>query len=240
MRLSESIYWIGGGSVGPGFTAAGDCNVYLVRGPKGYVMFDAGLGRDTHLIARQLEWDGVKPGEIKAIVVTHAHVDHVGGANYWREQTGAKVIAPEGADACLRRGGPYSPETHPEASVIDPTIPDSLCADGVAFEAAGLEIRPIHLPGHCAHMFGYFVEAEGRRILIGGDLFYFGGKITVFWFPDADRGVFKKSLQRLLDEPFDVLMPGHRYPILHQAKQHLPMAIEEVERQLAGQPAMRG
>ncbi|GMV82300.1 MAG: hypothetical protein AMXMBFR7_34840 [Planctomycetota bacterium] len=240
MRLSESVYWIGGGSVGPGFTAAGDCNVYLLRGPGGYAMIDAGCGERPELIERQLAWDGVKPHEIKAIVITHAHWDHVKGANYWRERTGAKIYAPEGAAEYMLRGGQYAPDARPDGYRIDPTPPDVRIADRETFAAAGLELTAIHLPGHCAHMFGFFAELDGARVLAGGDLFYWGGKVTVFLNPDADRAVFRQSLLRLRDESFGVLLPGHRYPVMQQAQQHLPLAIEEIERQLAGQPAMRG
>lgn len=241
MRLTESIHWVACGYVGPFFTNAGDCNVYLLHGPKGYVMIDSGGGKEPELIERQLRWDGVKLDEIKAILLTHPHIDHAAGANYWRKKCGAQVVAPEGCAEYLRKGGPYSPPSATGApkSVIEPTPVDRTVGDGETFELAGLKLRAIAAPGHCPSMLCYRVDLDGLKVLVTGDCFYWGGKCTIFSLHDSDRAVFKQTLERLDKEEFDAFLGGHRFPVLHGAKEHLKLAIEEITRQIAGEPPMR-
>ena len=241
MRMTESIYWVACGYVGPNFTHAGDCNVYLLRGPGGYVMIDSGGGQEPELIERQLVWDGVEPGRIKAILLTHAHVDHAAGANHWRKRCGAQLVVPEGAAEYMRKGGPYGPSSATGApiSIIEPTPPDRTVAAGETFELAGISFRAIAAPGHCPHMLCYRTDLDGLKVMITGDCFYWAGKLTIFSLHDSDRAEFKETLLRLEKEEFDAFLVGHRYPVLHGAKEHLKLALEEIDRQLAGEPAMR-
>ena len=239
MRLTESIHWIGCGGVGPWFTHQGDCNVYLLRGPRGCVMVDVGGGEEPELIERQLRWDGVRIEEIKALLLTHPHVDHTAGAPYWRKRCGAQVFAPAKAAAYLRRGCEYA-ASKPGTSSLPPCPVDVELSDEQVFEACGLSFRAIAAPGHCDSMLCYLTALDGRKVLATGDCFYWGGKVTVFQMPDADRKIFRETLIKLRDVPFDAFLPGHRYPVLGGGKEHLELAIAEIDRQLAGQPAMRG
>jgi glyoxylase-like metal-dependent hydrolase (beta-lactamase superfamily II) len=110
-----------------------------------------------------------------------------------------------------------------------------------SFDAAGLRFETMPAPGHCASMLFFFTKLDGRKVLIAGDSFCWGGKVTVFYFPDADRKIFRETLSRLKAErDFDAFLPGHRYPVMRGGKEHLDMAIQEINRQLAGQPAMKG
>lgn len=239
MRLTESIHWVGSGDVGPGFTHPGDCSVYLLRGPEGFVMIDSGGGQEPELIERQLAWDGVPLNSVRAILLTHPHCDHAGGAAYWKRRCGAQVVTPEGCADYVRRGGDYHP-AKPGVSVIAPCAVDQEARDGAPLNLCGLEFHPIAAPGHCASMFMYRVNLDERKVLVAGDSFYWGGKITVFAFPDASLTVFRKTLVKLQDCDFDAFLPGHRYPVLWSGKKHLNLALEETDRQLAGLPPMKG
>ncbi len=241
MRLTESTHWIASGYVGPYITAAGDCNVYLLRGPEGYIMIDSGSGEEPELIEQQMKWDGVDPQDVQAILLTHPHVDHAAGANYWRKRCDAKLVAPKSAEAYLRKGGPYSPPDTRDCpvSIIEPTIPDQTVEGGQTFDLAGLTLRAIAAPGHCPHMLCYLCELDGLKILVSGDCFYWGGKLTIFSLHDSDRMAFKETLLRLDEEEFDAVLGGHRYPIMKGAKEHLKLGLEEIDQQLAGKPAMR-
>jgi hydroxyacylglutathione hydrolase len=225
MRLSESIYWIAGGYVGPYFSDAGDCNVYLLKGPGGYVMFDAGGGKKPELIEQQLKWDSVAPKDIRAIVVTHSHRDHVGGLPYWKEKTGARIVAPRDAAAHLTQGGPYPGRTD-GSGVIPPCAPDQLVSGGETFDLCGIKFEAIHAPGHCAHMLCYLTTIDGVRLLVTGDCFYWGGQITILKPPDGDPKVFKQTLLKLNDIHFDAFLPGHRFPVLKGGHEHIELACQ--------------
>jgi glyoxylase-like metal-dependent hydrolase (beta-lactamase superfamily II) len=239
MRMTESVHWIACGFVGPWFTNRNDGNVYLLRGPDGFVMADAGCGVEPELIERQMRWDGVRPRDIQTIVLTHAHGDHAGGARYWREKTGARVLVSEKSAARVRRGGEYHPGK-PGESVIEACPAAEPVSNGQKLILAGLNFEVIETPGHSDTAVCWLTELDGAKILISGDCFYWGGKTTVFYFPDACRKTFRKSLETLQTVDFDAFLPGHRYPVLAGGKDHLPLAIAELDRQIAGQAAMGG
>lgn len=239
MRLSETLYWVACGFVGPWFTARGDSNVYLLRGPEGFVMVDAGCGEEPELLERQQRWDGVRPEDVKAILLTHAHSDHAGGLRFWKERCGARVCVPEAAAAYIERGGEYH-HGKPGESVVASCAVDRAVKDGEEFELAGLKFKAFATPGHSDTAMCFATETEGRRLLLSGDSFYWGGKTTVFYFPDADRVLFRRSLERLQEVDFDAFLPGHRYPVLREGKRHLALALAELDRQMAGLPPMGG
>jgi len=240
MRLSQSLYMIAGGRVGAGISCDGDSNVYLVKGPEGYVMFDVGCGRELERIHQQLEWDGIQPDEIECIVITHAHPDHVVGLPYWKKTTGARVLVPKDHVEYVQKGGTYYDNFLLDRPPLEPCSLDRGIAVGDVFEAGGLSFRALDGAGHTEGALYFRVDIDGKKLLITGDAFYYGGKLTIFNLPDSDLNKFKKTLLELQNEDFDAVLPGHRFPFLRNAKESLKRALLEVDSLLAGNPASRG
>jgi glyoxylase-like metal-dependent hydrolase (beta-lactamase superfamily II) len=71
-------------------------NAHLIRSDQGCILVDAGLPRSEKKIQRALRSVGLSFKDIKAIVITHAHVDHAGSAASIRELSGAPIVAHEG------------------------------------------------------------------------------------------------------------------------------------------------
>ena len=59
----------------------GSVNVFIVELDRGVMLIDAGLASETERLQHGLALAGVLPGQIRAVVCTHAHADHVGGAS---------------------------------------------------------------------------------------------------------------------------------------------------------------
>ncbi|MGC9342874.1 MAG: MBL fold metallo-hydrolase [Bacteroidales bacterium] len=64
---------------------------YLVRG-KSSILIDAGNPGKARLFKRKIEKLGVRPEDIKLIILTHSHFDHAGSAQEIKELTGAKIV----------------------------------------------------------------------------------------------------------------------------------------------------
>jgi glyoxylase-like metal-dependent hydrolase (beta-lactamase superfamily II) len=74
----------------------GVVNWYLVEHDGRLVMIDAGLPPDWDVFERVVRSLGRTPGDLSAVVITHAHVDHTGLAERARTDTGATVYLPDG------------------------------------------------------------------------------------------------------------------------------------------------
>lgn len=83
-------------------------NAHLLVGSNGCVLVDAGLPGSAPKVERVLSKRGLTFADIKAIVITHAHVDHAGGAAELREKTLAPIIAHEDDLPYYRREKPVA------------------------------------------------------------------------------------------------------------------------------------
>src|SRR3712207_5327418 len=80
VRLTERISVVGGGATGLGISHTLDPNVYLLSGGEELALVDAGAGPGEERILENVRSLGYEPGQIRNILLTHAHADHAGGA----------------------------------------------------------------------------------------------------------------------------------------------------------------
>ncbi len=143
---------------------------------------------------------------VKQIVVTHAHIDHVGGAAQLRRVTGAPIVLNEHdlrllAMMDMQAGwlGVPTPEV---------AAPDLLAVNGQRVGLPHLSADVLHTPGHtpgsiCLHF-------AGQNLLLAGDTL-FAGSIGRTDLPGGDGAQILRSLRdRLLVLPDATLVvPGH-------------------------------
>jgi len=75
----------------------------LVAGERA-ILIDAGLEDDAATLLQQIEDAGINPSSIAAVIITHGHTDHAGGANPLKRTTRATLIAGEGDRSMLAAG----------------------------------------------------------------------------------------------------------------------------------------
>jgi glyoxylase-like metal-dependent hydrolase (beta-lactamase superfamily II) len=68
-------------------------NTYLVEAPNGLVLIDSGLPGSEKGILKAISSIGRKPSDLKLVVLTHRHLDHIGSAAALKKQTGAKLAS---------------------------------------------------------------------------------------------------------------------------------------------------
>ncbi len=231
MQVLRDVYQVGGDL--NGVTYAGvdagydDGNTYVVRTPAGLLMFDCGCG-DTldQIFANMTYWD-LSPDDVKACLLTHAHLDHAGGAHLLAER-GVRLLAHRNTAEAVAAGDERCCGYLYHKTFVPCTV-DAALDDGQVVDVLGKRIEVMHLPGHSMGCTAYLFEHEGRRVVVSGDVIgtlldgYFGWSGSI----DFDKGVYIESLRRLAKVDSDVMLPGHGLIYFHKPRRRVEDALNE-------------
>jgi len=161
---------------------------------------------------------GMQPGSmlnyardftIKAILLTHAHFDHIGGLEEVREQTGAPVYIHDAEadwliDANKNGSARWSMVTPP----ILCKARDHSLEDGQLLDIAGFKIEVLHTPGHSPGSVSFYLK--GLQLLIAGDTL-FQGSIGRTDLPGGNHDRLIQSInEKIFSLPDETrVCPGH-------------------------------
>lgn len=174
-------------------------NSYLV-GTKELALIDPGPEDDAHFEAIMRTAAG-RP--VTHIFITHTHRDHTDGLERLAAATGAKVCA---RGRSLRAPGTL--ETSPSgAEFIDIDFnPDIVMDDGDAISGPDWRLEALFTPGHAPdHL--CFAEAKSNVLFCGDHVMSWN--TTVVAPPEGSMTEYMRSLEKLLDRPEAVFLPGH-------------------------------
>ena len=181
---------------------------HLLVDANGAVLLDTGLVGEPWLIQWRLKRLGLKPDDVKAILLTHGHLDHIGNLAWAKQWTGAPIYAHPAEQPHIDGTYPYAGENvwcgrlesagRSVLRVGRPAAIDVPFGDGDELPFWG-GLRVVHLPGHTLGHCGF--HSQRHDLLFSGDLFasYF----------------------------FNVHLPN---PILNSAPELIPASLEKAQR----------
>src|SRR5713226_4272478 len=188
-RHSPRVATVLGKNPGP-FTGPGT-NTWIIGTGRRPILLDTGQGLPIYmeLLPRALgELCGAE--HIDRIVLTHAHVDHIGGVKQVRARYGSLPVVKQ----------PW-PGPDAEAGCAIEAI-----GDGATVEGEGVTLKAVFTPGHAPdHLCYYLVE---ERALFTGDV-VLGAGTTVIPDDTGDLGQYLASLRRLLELDLETIYPAH-------------------------------
>ncbi|TFH73541.1 subclass B3 metallo-beta-lactamase [Gammaproteobacteria bacterium LSUCC0112] len=134
-RILGNIYFVGASNIAS----------YLITSPEGHYLLDTGVQGMTAAIKRNVEALGFNLHDIKVILSSHAHFDHIQGHAIMQRMTGAQVFALEADAEALEAGKDLSPLGF---EGWEPVKVDRRLQDGESIHLGGVTLTPTWAPGH--------------------------------------------------------------------------------------------
>lgn len=124
----------------------------LIESDEGLILIDGGLPQSAALIEANIRNLGFDAHDVKAILVSHAHYDHVGGLAALQRLTGANVYASQAALRPLTTGRLVEDDPQYVADSDEGSFPPVrqvvAVDDGEVVTVGSIDVRAVHTPGH--------------------------------------------------------------------------------------------
>jgi glyoxylase-like metal-dependent hydrolase (beta-lactamase superfamily II) len=205
----------------------GKANAFLIEGHDGLTLIDAGFPRKEAALFDAIRDLGRSPDQLKHLIFTHHHLDHIGSAAAIVQKTGARTYMHPLDIPMAESGGPFRPLTaapgllrqvlcrlfyHPDQRLEPVAIDQRLTAGELLPIAGGIEV--IHAPGHCAGQVA-LLWRPGRMLFAGDVGTNIMGLDDPIGFESLQEG--RASQRKLASLSFDAAGFGHGKPISRDA-----------------------
>ncbi|MFA5064537.1 MAG: MBL fold metallo-hydrolase [Dehalococcoidia bacterium] len=219
-RVCEKVYMVGSADISSGM----DCCVYLVDAGE-LVLIDAGAGGSTDKLIVNIQALGFMPEQLTTLIITHAHIDHIGSAADLRDRFNLRVIAHAEDSAAIESGKKVGAE-HYGVRYRPCPVDEKLAGQLNERFIGSTKFSFMYVPGHTPGSMVVTIESEGKKVLFGQDIH---GPYMPMWGGDPQLAAI--SLERIMQIEADILCEGH-YGVIKPAdevKQFISEFLDELK-----------
>jgi len=152
-RIAGNLYYVG----------TYDLGCYLIATPKGNILINTGLAESVPQIKKNIEQLGFKFSDIKILLTTQAHFDHVAGMAEIKKLTGAKMFVDAKDAKVLADGGNSDYYMGSKGPLFLPVKADKLLHDQDSISLGGTKLVLLHHPGHTMGSCSYLVTVKDEK-----------------------------------------------------------------------------
>ena len=205
IRIVGPIHYVGTRELGS----------YLITTPEGHILLDGAMPGSGPLIEASIRKLGYKPEEIRLLLITHAHMDHVGTLAHFKKLSGAPVAVMSAEEPLLKSGGKsdYLYAKEPRFH-FPPVAAERLLRDGDTVQLGGVRLTARHTPGHTPGCTTWTTTVEDRgrsyRVVFPGSTSVNPG--TRLGRDPSYQGIaddFRRAIKVLESLQPDIYLPAH-------------------------------
>ncbi|MEO6225075.1 MAG: subclass B3 metallo-beta-lactamase [Sphingomicrobium sp.] len=194
----------------------GTCGIsaILITGSQGHVLIDGGPEAAADLIAANIRELGFRVSDIRIILTSHEHFDHVGGISRLQKLSGATVMTSAAAARVLTSGQPAADD--PQFGVLKafPGVPvGRVVRDGDEIRLGDLMLTAIATPGHTAGALSWrWVSCDGgvcRTMVYADSLTPVSGPTYRFTDHPEQIAALRSSIAKIAASPCEILLTPH-------------------------------
>ena len=201
-HVAGPIYYVGSEGIA----------AYLVQTRAGLILLDGGLEENVPLVERNIAALGFKLRDVKLMIATHAHYDHVAALAGLKRDTGAVFSSSPGDRRAYETGTPPS-ETNYGVIRFPAVRVDNVLVDGRPVMLGGVSVTPVFTPGHTPGCTSWTMRVtEGKRpldVVFLCSLTVAGNKLVGNKGYPGIVADFRRTFARVGRLHADVVLPGH-------------------------------
>jgi len=213
-------------------------NSYVLKNDKKWILVDVGLSYD--MVIREIKKLNLAPENLKLVIITHVHSDHVKALKELKDNTNCKVLVHRDDREALEKGYGgigegviliskffkiVSDNILKKMNSFSPVKPDIIIEDFYDLSEFEFDAKIISTPGHTKGSISVIVENEA----IVGDTFFNIFPNSCVSLYSSDKNKLLKTCRKLFDAKYDVYYVGHGRPLLYK---ELKDKFDDVKRRL--------
>jgi glyoxylase-like metal-dependent hydrolase (beta-lactamase superfamily II) len=169
------------------------------------VLVDSGAGMGFAHMVSNVAALNLDPKDISTVILTHCHLDHMGGAALFRSRFGSRIVMHELDAGFMEKGDQHMTAAFCFGIHFMPfSVDRKLAGEQGRLRFVDHTVSWLHTPGHTPGSIAVYIDTPEKRILFGQDI-----SAPLLEEFSCDPAAWRKSMDKLLALEADILCDGH-------------------------------